>query len=284
MIVRELIDNSFNKKNSLSYDLSILIGVDRFSYLVVNQTNILVLHEYSLNATQEPFLKKIHTKFQTDTLLSCSFRSVKVAFEGRSFTLVPSRLYEEENKAVYLENSLRTNHRKEEIFADIPKSLSIAVVYTLDAELLKTIKNYLPNAVFLHAISAHLVTASQRLENEWGTKVFLNISSDNQFSCLIFEDNQVLFANEYNFKTATDLLFYLISNFDAFKPKLSPETTPVFLSGFIMPDSEIYRLLFRHIRHLHFLPRASFNPNVSTIQQPEGTEHLYLALFNVSEF
>jgi len=55
----------------------------------------------------------------------------------------------------------------------------------------------------------------------------------------------------YKFYASSDLLYSILHFYN--QHQLDPNAQPLHLSGELVEDSEIYKLLFKYIRHIHFL-------------------------------
>jgi hypothetical protein len=68
----------------------------------------------------------------------------------------------------------------------------------------------------------------------------------------VFERRNLVFFNTFDFTKPADLLYYILLAYKQFD--LNPLEVPLALSGTLLEDSEIYRLLLRYVRSMHFLP------------------------------
>ena len=77
-----------------------------------------------------------------------------------------------------------------------------------------------------------------------------------------------MFFNTFYFSKPSDLLYFVLLTYKQFE--LNPLEIPLTLSGNVLEDSEIYKLLVRYIRTLRFaeLPEGFKLPEHSKNLQP----------------
>ena len=78
----------------------------------------------------------------------------------------------------------------------------------------------------------------------------------NQFSIVVLEDKKLLFSNSFSFETKEDFIYYIL--FAAEQLELNPNEFPLFFTGNILKDSDLYTITYQYIRHINFL--ESKNP------------------------
>ena len=87
-------------------------------------------------------------------------------------------------------------------------------------------------------------------KNKTGAGIFLNIKQ-RQVHIVVFEGADFVFSNIFAFESANDFVYYILLVYDQFK--LKPEIDPVYISGQVVKESEIYKLLYRYVRNIHML-------------------------------
>jgi hypothetical protein len=283
VIIKDLLDKHFSKKNTAAYDLSILIEMDRLSYAIRNEDfGLLLLHDYSFKEDRARLSLRncLQKKLQNDPLLNTPYHSVRIAFDAPGFTLVPVRLFDPNNKAAYLSSAMSL-HAKDVPMADIVPNMGLANVFTSPADTLRLLQEHFPSATVMHALTPLVLHIAKRLEgDEQGKRMFLNMTSSESCHLMLFDRAQLVYANAFTFKTANDLLYYALMVFSSFK--LSPDVEPLYLLGHILPESEGYKALYKYIRNVNFLPRTS--PTPSGLPMDETLEHQYLGLFSLSTY
>ena len=251
IVATEIIEDNFVKKETPSYNLSVLIGADRFSYaLTYGANHLLALKSYTFDSSKDNsnIRREIQDIFIEDSILTLPYNNVIVGLSNHITTLVPNHLFEEKNTSVYLK--AQTNQLNNKTIQVHPiKSLDAQNIYAYNSEVLILIKGYLPNAHFFHASTAMIEGALRTAPNEGTSKIFLNIQS-NLVQLLLMDGSKLIFYNNFSFLSSKDLLYYVMLVYDQFK--LSPNDIPLIISGHVIKDSEIFNALYKYVNHIEF--------------------------------
>ena len=245
-------------KNALSsYNLSALVGADRFSFLAYDQdqqkVQFLKSYNFQLKETKET-KSLVHEVYTQDNLLKSGFNQSLIGIVNEKITLIPDRLYEESNHATYFEKLIPLDKDDVLLVNDIPE-LDIKIIFAVDSGLKNLLDGYFPNANILHTATFFIKGTKELSKHRSGYQLYINVIGGN-FQMVLFEDQDLLFSNVYNYQTANDFIYFTMLVFDQFK--LKPEAVPLYLSGQIVEDSEIYKLIYRYIRHIHFIQLPNF--------------------------
>ena len=277
-LISSLHDNSFNKKLSSTYGLSALVSEDRFCFMVCNDHNeLLLFREYHKEQTldktsQLSFLKATLKK---DDLLHLPFGKVNMAVFNQKQTLIPSRLFIESEKT-YLEK-LVDLLPADQVMSDSLKPLRTQVIYAIDLETKEFLAKTFSDIKLFHGTSAILSGLSKLTEFRTGYQLYVNMR-EGVLDIILFENKDLLFYNIFSFGSSKDVLYNVMLVFDQFN--LDPETVPLYLSGQILKDSEIYQLFFRYIRKIQFLGTPEYISLGPAFQQFRA--HHYFDLFSLT--
>lgn len=264
-------EDAFIKRSAPTFELSILSGIDSFTYMVSDgQQNILALREYELSEETGKDLKNV---LQTDRLVQLSYRNVRMIWSHPLAALIPTRLFNPADRQSLLghlaevpSNFLLKND-------NIPQ-LSATNIYGVGEAHLNNLKQKFPGGRLFHLHSALYWGCRMLTSQQGGRQVFVHVRGDG-FRALVFEGANLLLVNYYTYQSAKDFLYFILLLFEQFK--LDQETTPLSMSGKILTDSEIYRLLSRYIRKLQVLqPPAFFKFGPKLSQKPK---YFYFDLF-----
>lgn len=273
----DIVDDQFSKRSSLSYELSVLVGKENLYYLVNDaQLNVLALRSYSFDRqdilTVTAILKKV---FMEDQILNLAYRVSKVAFMDHRFTLIPGDLFDEDCLPDYFVNVVDSGPDTQYLW-DKLSSIDAVNVYQLSSSTISAARSYFSNIKAYHYMTPLILGFRKMAELQSGPKVYMNIR-DQWLQVLYFEGHQLVLANHYAFKNATDIVYYSMMIFDQFK--LNPGTVPVTISGGILPESEIYQHLYRYVRHLNLMATPAYYRLGPTFSHLQG--HLYFDLFSI---
>jgi Protein of unknown function (DUF3822) len=277
-INQEIVEFAFSQKATPAYELNVLIGSDSIYYLINDaQLNVLALKSFHFDQRPSGDLAaSLKSAFFDDPLLKESYRSTKIVFTTPHFTLVPTKFYNENQHTAYFEN-LTELIGYDHIAVDTIKTMDVQNVYLVDSQLLAVAKTILPAAQHHHIFTSLILGFQKIAESRGGYQLFANIR-DGQLQILFFDGRDLVFANSFSFKTPQDVIYYLLNCYEQFK--LNPEVTPLSISGSLTEHSDIFKYVYRYIRHISFVPTPAY---FRFGQQFTGIPaHFYFDLFSVN--
>jgi len=256
----DILESDFNKKFSSAYQLSILVGMDNLVFFVFDavSNNSLLLKAVSYANRPGETIQTGHelqSIFAREELFGHLFRRVRISLPAGPSVLVPSRLYNETEKETYLTELVSANGTNGSIQHDEINEIGAHLVYYNDPGLVKILKKQFPTAHVVHPATPFLLGARRMVQEGSEHSMFVHFTKKEIFVAL-FEKKNLLFFNAYSYSTAGDVLYFTLLTLDQFS--LDPATTPLSLSGQILEDAEIYRMLARYLGQLQFIPDASF--------------------------
>ena len=265
-----LIDESFDVKNSGAYHLSVLIDKKHFAYsLLDSKTNKYIALYASSPMDEEAVLESLSLQ-----LKSISFNSVTCALATHKFTLVPTALFEEENKNL-LFHFCYDVAGTEEVCMNNMKNLNAKNIFSIPKKAGDFIKKTFSNARIIHSSGSFIEGLLLLNKNNSEKKVYADFHS-NYFELVLLEGRNLLLSNTFKYKTAEDIAYYILFVYEQLG--LNPEEIELTLSGLIEKVSAEHSLLFNYIRHVKFasLPDTfKYTYKIESIQP-----HTYFSLFN----
>jgi len=276
----DLVDESFDPKKNGTYHLSILWAAKTVAYAILDtQTNKYLALHYSADNNRD-----ILVPFSTEGLTSL-FKSVSCAIAHNKFTLIPSALFDEENK----ESLLRFTHpvgKDEKIHSDKLQNLDARNLFTISKSSELLIREKFPNVHFMHSATSFIESLLIRNKNNTGKKVFANFNTPlssgggvggeaGYFEIAIFDGRELLFSNAFKYKTSEDIAYYILFVYEQLG--LNPEEIELVLSGAIEKTAKEHSLLYNYIRNVKFATRPdSFNYSYKFDEVPS---HNFWSLF-----
>ena len=274
--------SDFDKKKCAAYQLSILIRMDSLVYFIsdTETSKALQLGELSFpNSAGKTFNHNaaVEAALDREPLFNELFRKVKVALQEEAVP-VPSRLFNDSEVNTYLQelSSVPVQH---EVLYDRATELDINMVYAPENQLVRVVKNKFPTATIFSETTAFLQGSRQMLNAESEHQVFLHFSNEEKMLVTVFEDGKLLLSNRYSYTSANDVLYFTLLVYDQFK--LNPETVPLTLSGQVVQDSEIYKILYRYVLHLSFMPKPTFLQFHNGFR--ESIAHFFFNLYSLAD-
>ena len=254
-----IIENEYQRDLTSAYQLSILVGVDSLVYSVYDSISNKLLALKSLSFSTEnghlgSLAKTLDGIISKEDLLSPEYQQVKIVFMQTQASLVPDRLFNEEEKNTYLEE-LTTPPDEVETQVDEIAPLQIRSVYSLDTDVSELLRTKFPTSSFF-SVSTPFLVGSHHAIPEDATEIAFACFHHNTFQLALFEKGELLFYNQFSFNSASDVLYFVLLSYEQYG--LDTGTVPLYLSGQVVNDSDIYKILYRYIAELTFLPSPTF--------------------------
>ncbi len=268
MIEFEFIEDTFIKKNTSIYELSILLGMDGFVYMITDgqqKVHALSQFPYHQKSSYQQNLKALEQYLEKNTLLQSRFRNIRLGIHSAVFSIVPNRLYSEKDKRNILRH-LSPNMEFQEVRVDQLSSLNCKNVYGLTSTISNFIKRFFSSARIFN-LNTTLLLATFRQAQLFPQDRQLFFHADGQYlRAYLFERKNLLAAVQNRYQTPQDFVYFALLIFEQFN--LSVTDQPVHLCGKIHEGSEPFKLLFRYIKNIHFVEGPAF------IQKGEKTKNL----------
>lgn len=252
-IIQHIQDAVFNSDDTKDYNLSLLIGTDRLSYLVIasDSKKILVLKSHSLDA-KTAVLAQLTEIYAADNLLQSIFAKVEICLHTRRFCLVPDSLYRESKKAEYLQVQLSLT-ANDVVLANRVDSIDAQVIYAIGADFYEWVTLHFKQAE-IYCISAGII--NHLLAEKAGDDYIVTaIWQSRSFQLNIVKKGKLILHQVYQFFSAEDALYYILLAYKQLG--LSRERHTLWLAGDLVSASEIYKNLHIYIRNIEFVPRPN---------------------------
>jgi hypothetical protein len=201
-----------------------IIGVKAWSFLPAESGTALLRIFGSESALQRP-----DTRFWVDT---------------PHFTLVPRRMATDDAGAALFANL--TESQSAPIIPVVWPDMECVAYYTIPT----AFQSFLTNKS-IGCLPLELLKKQRNLAESDGFTAFAQVFGSHIYVS-IFDRKRVIFTNSFTYENAKDALYVILLAYE--QANATPATTPLWLSGMIIADSEIYRMLTRFIRTIRFSP------------------------------
>lgn len=193
-----------------------------------------------------PEIENLNTKEITIQRLLDGFL---VIIDNNRNTFVPKEVYQEKNKAKYLD-FLGIKGENSMILSDFIEQANVYNVYPIAKNDYENIRKSSKNIKFQHASSLLVESLiKENLERTDDTRVYLNIK-DQCFEMTVLNGANLLFDNNFRFKTKEDFLYFLLFSMEQLHLETSSVT--VYFLGMIEEDSKLVELTKRYVRDVRF--------------------------------
>ena len=193
-----------------------------------------------------PEVENLNTKELTIQRLLDGFL---VIVDNNRNTFVPKEVYQEKNKAKYLD-FLGLNNEDSVVLTDFIELADMYNVYSVSKNDYETVGKSSKNLKFQHVSSVLLTSLiKENLERTDDTRVYLNIK-DQCFEMMVLKGANLLFDNNFRFKTKEDFLYFLLFSIEQLH--LDAGSVPVYFLGMIEEKSKIVEMTSRYVRNIRF--------------------------------
>lgn len=279
MIVNEIIESSLLTDKSSFYELSILIGMDSFVFAVVDERNrLLALKHWEFTPVSGPQIAQYEIAFKNEPFLGLTFKKVAVGVINNQFTLIPKKLYDHNQRQVYLQNITKVDTNKSLILVDNISLDNACTVFAINELEHSFFKTKFPNVSFYHSTSP-LAHGLLQFSNSDSKTLLVDIKRKSMD--IVFADNgKIKLINTYPLKNEEDCLYFTLLIFDQFG--IDPAKQKVYLSGDIAPNSLKTTLLSKYIQHLEFV--SSSHLTYGKNFEAYDAKHKYFNLLNIHAY
>lgn len=285
LVVNKL-DESFNIQETRNYGLSLVFSETGFSYAILDfrRNKYLGIQQvkkndlspgHSVPAVKPSFDDFLRTAFNAMPWLKNQYKTIRIAFEGKKSTLIPSLLYDVKEREHYLQFGF-SDSPEEKTFSDHLVPLDIQHVFTIPVNIFHSIKVHYPSVNIVHFSSVVMESIWINYKNRINTaRVFLHVR-ENRFDLMIFDGRLMSYFNSFPFQNREDICYYLI--FVMEQLNYNPEIMSLVLLGNIEKSSPIFELLYKYIRHIEFARRNDAFKYSHTLNQ--FPPHYFYPLLN----
>jgi hypothetical protein len=248
-----------NKSSTISLEktkdieLSIQFSLDGFSFCVLDtiSNKDIYFSTYSFEETlnsPEDLLKTIESIFKNDSNLQIEYDAVSVIHQNNLSTLVPTKYFNEDDLATYLNYNIKT--LKTDFIAfdnvNIIDAKNVYVPYV-------NINNYLFQNFGEFNYKHHSTVLVEKLlktECSIDKTMYVNVFK-NSFDIVVLENKKLIFSNSFSYDTKEDFIYYIL--FTSEQLQLNTDEFNLYLTGEIKKSSEIYKITYNYIKNIFFL-------------------------------
>lgn len=253
-LLLDIADPRFSTDGSWTLKLAALLGEEGFSLLIADEKQqAMVLKNWQLErkgAGFEGIRADLSQIFQHEAAFKTIFFEKKCLVSNAWISLVPERLFDENRLPSYLK-LLMHDEGQFLFFAEKLVAQNARLVWAAERDLIFFVQSVLPGCQISH-VSQQLLGAWKRLASPHSAEIYVNVRGKN-LQLAAFEKGELLLFNTFSWQNVPDFLYFVMLAYEQFR--FNPEAVPLFLSGEVMADSEIYRMLYRFIFDIRFVGR-----------------------------
>lgn len=246
--------------------LKLAVNNTSLRYFVINKAHnqVIFYGNYTLHHVNDSaeLAQRVQRIYDKDEVLQYKFAEVLIGFDG-TYSLFPNQLS----------------------YMVAPDQLSqrcavngLDIFFQKDDLLIELFSYLFRQARYLHLSSTFLHLLPEYLEIG-DEKLFLNVSPQHFDVIHMNADKHLQIMNRYNYKSETDLIYYVLLYCD--EMKLNREKLELILIGEVDVKSKIYDICFRYFSNITFIDAPediSFSKAFA-----KYPKHLHFNLYNLSE-
>src|ERR1043166_6088401 len=277
-LIQSVVDESFDGRKASFYQLIIQLSVNEVQ-LTVNErakNKFIALERYNFeNAYKFEVASELYDElFNESKLIGHKYQSVVCSIAHELCTLIPSALFEEDRKKLYL--TFNTSLEGNELFlVDEIRSLDGKNIFALPFAVKAKLDAQFPGIVYHHASSPLIESLVTDNKNKDGKRLFVHVQPSH-FEVIVIDNRSLLFYNTFKYFSPEDFIYYLL--FVCEQLQLNPETIDTYLMGEVEKGNPIHTIAHKYIRKIKFAERndgADYCYQLQTLPK-----HSFYTLFN----
>lgn len=231
---------------------SIRIGPDGCSFSILNleSKTYLGLEHYDFSPAIHPdqMGDMLRSILQDSVFFQGTITSVSLSLDHPLAVLIPEALFIPEKASEYLQIAAISNNTKQVHWEKL-KNTDAYIVYYLPKGIKRHLEDFFNNIQIQH-FSSTVIDSALRINKAENNTQFLVHHSGHRFQIIYSNQKQLLFYNDYAYSSPEDYIYFLL--YAMKQIGLSPEDTPVILTGEIDRKSTIYDICYKYIRNINF--------------------------------
>ena len=215
-----LVDETFDSSQSVSYHLSIQIEQDRLSFCVINTVinKYVVLRSYSLSNTGSGTLvSACRIVFEKDELLRLSYKSSSHLWISPRYTFVPEHLFIPGEVDVYLTFNHGYLYGEQTLYHH-SRATNVCHVFSCPEGLMILLRMYHPHIHFFHHSKPFIESVVSATPQRTDIAIYF-------YSCwvdiAVAKNMKILFYNSFKINAPADTVYYLVGVSNMFDVQLS---------------------------------------------------------------
>ncbi len=246
-----LIDPTFDPAAASACNLLIKVGVDHFSYAIINkETNQVsaVFDQQECDDGAQQFAERL----KTDTYLKLPYQQVKAAIHTANTIAIPNDLFNEADSESHAQFFTEAHSGK--LYRQVQSHFGFTTIFTLPRATDEGLAE-LNNEKKLEQ-NAGLILLAEKLDEN---SLVLDFSVG-AFNVLYIKDQQIVFQQNFEAENGEEFNYYVLLMINQLNIK--PETT-VQLTGIIHEGDEKYNCLLKYFSKVNFMTvNSSLNQEV----------------------
>ncbi len=274
------IDETFDLNQTKNYHISIQAGLDGYSFSVLDPLRnkyILLKHiPFPAEVSHTILEEKIEDIQGNDEFLTREYKSVYFSFQSPRYTLIPGPLFNKDNLRTYFE----FNHvlgETDEIHYNGFKGIDAYNLFVIPSAISNLAYGSFVDVRFFHQTTSLIEHGLLSYGGKSQRKTAIVNVYGNNSDIVVIQGDNLLLCNSFPWKDDNDLVYFILYIYEQLK--LDGIETPLYLTGEISKQSEVYEMLKSYIRKIGFDKRDDHFTYSYTFNETE--HHRFNNLFNL---
>lgn len=269
-------DETFDKNLANSYELSLQLCSNRFSYCILdplrNKFIVFYNHPIKNDLPFDMYLDEIDQFIKKEEILHLDYKTKRVQIVSRKSILIPADLFDKNNLKTFL-NFNTPIDELEEIHYNFLEKYNIYNVFAIHSEITNIISRKLNSVKFYHQ-STSLIKSALDTNRSIFPEVYMVIYSD-FIEISVLKQGKILLYNTFHKETEDDILFHVMNCYNQLN--IDTYLTPIIISGETNNIEILFSDYFKNVRIDKPLSKYIFSYTFKPID-----EKLVVNLFNLS--
>lgn len=244
-----LTDDSFDYNITMSYFLSIRIAPDGFSFCTLDPViNKFIQIQHVQFDESKSMIAQAEACFENYGKLNLPYKKTLILVPSLQSTLVPSAIYQEEEKDTWMTFTHSLEKKNNTIVASKIKLADAVHLFKIKNEIKELMNKQFQEPIFIHPHSPIIESnLSTNLTDGENKLLFLNIES-NYVDILVFGNNNLQLCNTFSIKSSNDFIYFTLFVFE--QMKISISNVSVIVSGRHPNFDEMLNHLRKYIKNV----------------------------------
>jgi hypothetical protein len=255
-----IISNTISQDIRLKGHQSIRLTADGFSVLISDASyRPVFLKHYSFDSpvARGQLSAEYSRILEEFDLLTFEGETVFIV-DALALTTVPKSFFNEAQSRALLDKAAQVND-SDQVHHRYIKSRKFFLLFTVSEEIEALTKLFSGTVKVLHASECLLSLADQVRSSDHQRGVVVADVQKYTLDILVIQEDQVKLLNRYPLKDPSDFIYHTLNTLNQLG--LDRETTPIYLSGIIHEEHELFGLLGKYLRQVKTTPYYLENLN-----------------------
>ncbi|HEX8349597.1 MAG TPA: DUF3822 family protein [Hymenobacter sp.] len=244
-------DETLDPSRPGAYNLYITAGTAglRVGLAEVQRNKFVLLEDYATTSTASLAMQLQALVTQHELLGQPGWQHVRLAVQNRAFTLLPAPLFRPGDEAACLRLHHPPDSARESLHYYEHTGLDMVSVFAAEKALSTWLRATYPTSRLLHQTSALLEGVVHQSKQSAPRQLYLHVNAQ-ELTLVAVQGKRLEFCNVFPFSSAEDFIYYIILVMQELQ--LNPDQDGVVVWGDLLPDSELFTILRKYVRHVRF--------------------------------